>query len=150
MSGCRATLTSRRQMSPVSCDPMRAKPGSRPTRSRAAALFLGWPLQAWARPDSGPGADFTVTHESWVAEHVWISVVWALLVILGVLALVRGCEVGSVSLGPLLAWPALTWATGADYTGYARTRAGLIAGAVWLGILAACRVGMLVMWVLDR
>jgi len=39
------------------------------------------------------------------------------------------------SMLALLAWPSLTWATGSDDTGYALTRAGWIAGAVWLGVL---------------
>jgi hypothetical protein len=37
-------------------------------------------------------------------------------------------------------WPALTWATGSDYTGYVLTGAAWISGAVWLGVLVVWAV----------
>jgi hypothetical protein len=37
-------------------------------------------------------------------------------------------------------WPALTWATGSDNTGYVLTGAAWISGAVWLGVLVVWAV----------
>jgi hypothetical protein len=111
------------------------------------ALFLTWPLFAWAKSSSDGGG---LTRQSWIAEHVWIGVLGALLVIAGVLALLWGWEFDSVTVGPLAAWPALTWAAGSDYTGYALGRAGWIGGAAWLGALAAWSVVMFVRWLRWR
>jgi hypothetical protein len=118
----------------------------------AAALFvLGWPMYAWGKSEGPPGSLVAFTHQSWVAEHVWIGVLGAFLVLLGVLVTV--VEVGDAaigSLGPLLAWPALTWAIGSDYTGYAVSPAGWISGEAWLGVFVAYAGVMFVTWVRWR
>jgi hypothetical protein len=109
-------------------------------------IFLGWPLLAWARPGSGAGNNnVALTHQSWIAEHVWIGAVGAFLVAFGVWLLLRESSViGFTSVGLFPAWAALTWATGSVYTGYALTRAGWTGGAVGLGALVAFVVVMFV------
>ena len=63
--------------------------------------------------------------------------------------MVRRFDTELASLELFAAWPTLTWATGSDYTGCALTRAGWIAGAAWLGVLAACLAWTFVRSVLD-
>jgi hypothetical protein len=110
----------------------------------APLFFLGWPLL------TSTNSAGNSTHHGWIAEHVWIGVLGALLIAASALILLLGRIPGLpgqphnppvfASMLALLAWPALTWATGSDYTGYALTRAGWIAGAVWLGVLVAWAV----------
>jgi hypothetical protein len=116
----------------------------------AAALFvLGWPMYAWGKSEGPPGSLVAFTRQSWIAEHVWIGVLGAFLALLGVLILVLEVSDADIaSLGPLLAWPALTWAIGSDYTGYALSPAGWISGEVWLGVFVACAGVMFVSWTL--
>jgi hypothetical protein len=108
----------------------------------AVAFFLSWPLFVWDQ------SKVNFTGQGWIAEHVWIGILGALLVALGGLVLlyekrgyvpVIGLRTAAppvfASMTAILAWPALTWAIGSVYTGYALTRGGWIAGAVWLGVL---------------
>jgi hypothetical protein len=108
----------------------------------AVLFFLSWPLFAWDQ------SKVNFTGRGWIAEHVWIGILGALLVVLGGLVLlfekrgyvpVIGLRAASppvfASMTAILAWPALTWAIGSVYTGYALTHGGWIAGTVWLGVL---------------
>jgi hypothetical protein len=110
-----------------------------------ALLVLGWPMYAWGK-NTASGNLVAFTHESWVAEHVWIGAIGAFLVILGVLVMVAGVDADVAIAGPLLAWPALTWAIGSDATGYALSPAGWISGEAWLGVFVAYAGVMFVSW----
>jgi hypothetical protein len=95
---------------------------------------------AWGKPEP-PGSTVAFTRDSWIAEHVWIGVLGALLAVVGVVGLVIDGEL-EYGFGPLLGWPAITWAVGSDYTGYALRHAAWISGEIWLGVLVAYAVAV--------
>jgi hypothetical protein len=106
------------------------------------ALFFTWPLLAWSW---WYDTDSIFTPGGWITEHVWLGVLAAVFVLVA-LATMRDQEVGLGGLvaALFLSWPVLAWAVGSDYTGYALGRAGQIAEWIWLGVIAACIAGVII------